>query len=95
MLPHGSDGKKSACNTRDPGSIPGLGRSPGKGNGYPLQYSYLENSMGRGTWQAAVYGVAKNWTQRVTDTRNSAPSPTREDVSGWLSATWKQAFTKT
>ena len=45
----------------DPGSIPGLGRSPGEGNGNPLQYSSLENSMDRGAWQ--VYGVAKSWTQ--------------------------------
>ena len=43
----GSDGKESACNARDPGSIPGLGRPPWKGNGYPLQYSCLENSMDR------------------------------------------------
>ena len=45
-----SDGKKSVCNTRDLGSIPGLGRSPGEGNGYTLQYSYLENPMDRGVW---------------------------------------------
>ena len=44
----GSDGKESACNARDPGSVPGLGRSPGEGNGYPLQYSCLENAMDRG-----------------------------------------------
>ena len=44
----GSDGKESACNAEDPGLIPGLGRSPGEGNGNPLQYSYLKNSMGRG-----------------------------------------------
>jgi len=43
----GSDGKESACNAEDPGLIPGLGRSPGEGNGNPLQYSYLKNSMGR------------------------------------------------
>ena len=45
-----------------PGSIPGLGRSPGEGNGYPLQYSCLENSMDRGAWWATVYGVAKSQT---------------------------------
>ena len=44
----GSDGKESACNAEDPGLIPGLGRSPGEGNGNPLQYSYLKKSMGRG-----------------------------------------------
>ena len=48
-FPDGSDGKESACNVGDPGSIPGLGRVPGEGNGYPLQYSCLENSMNRGT----------------------------------------------
>ena len=53
--PAGSDGKESASN-----EIPGLGRSPGEGNGYPLQYSCLENSMGRGDWQAAVHGVTKS-----------------------------------
>ena len=55
----GSDCKESACDTGDPSSIPGLGRSPGEGNGNPLQYSCLENSMERGTWQATVQGVAK------------------------------------
>ena len=49
-FPGGSDGKASACNAGDPGSIPGLGRSPGEGNGDPLQYSCLENSMDRGAW---------------------------------------------
>ena len=52
----GSDGKESACNAGDPGSIPGLGRSPGEGNGNPLQYSRLENPMDRGAWQATVHG---------------------------------------
>ena len=58
----GSDGKESACHAADSGLIPGLGRSPGEGNGYPLQYFCLENSMDRGTWQATVHGVAKSWT---------------------------------
>ena len=58
----GSDGKESACNVGDPGSIPGPGRSPGEVNGYPLQYSCLENSMDRGAWQATVHGVTKSWT---------------------------------
>ena len=48
--PGGSDGKASACNAGDPGSIPGLGRSAGEGNGNPLQYPCLENPMDRGTW---------------------------------------------
>ena len=59
----GSEGKESACSVVDPGLIPGSGRSPGEGNGNPLQYSCLENSMDRGTWWATVHGVAKSWTQ--------------------------------
>ena len=62
-FPGGSDSKESACNTGDTGLIPGTGRSPEEGNGYPLQYSCMENSMYRGAWQAIVYGVAKSWTQ--------------------------------
>ena len=58
-----SDGRKSVCNAGDLGSFPGLGRSSGEGNGYSLQYSYLEKSMNRGGWRATVYGVAKSWTQ--------------------------------
>ena len=58
----GSDGKESACNAGDPGSIPGLGRSSGEGNGYPLQYYGLENSMDRGAWQAAAHEVVKSQT---------------------------------
>ena len=56
-FPCGSAGKESACNAGDLGSIPGLGRSPGEGKGYPLQYSGLENSM-----DYIVHGVAKSWT---------------------------------
>ena len=55
--------KASACNARDLGSIPGSGRSSGGGNGNPLQYSCLENPMGRGAWWATVHGVAKSWTR--------------------------------
>ena len=62
-FPGSSDGKESACNVGDQGLIPGLGRSPGEGNGYPVQYSCLGNSMDRGAWQAAVQGVAKSWTR--------------------------------
>ena len=62
-FPGGSEVKASASNTGDPGSIPGPGRSPGEGNGNPLQYSWLENPMDRGAWQATVHGVAKSWTQ--------------------------------
>ena len=59
-FPGGSDGKESACNAEDPGSIPGLGRSPGEENGSPFQYSCLENSMDRRTWRATVHGVTKS-----------------------------------
>ena len=58
----GSDIKESACNAGELGSVPGLGRSPGEGNGNPLLYSDLENSMDRGTWLATVHGVAKHHT---------------------------------
>ena len=60
-----TSGKQSTCNagdTRDMGSIPGLGRSPGEGNGNPLQYSCLENSMDGGAWQATDHGAAKSQT---------------------------------
>ena len=63
-FPGGSDGKKSACNVGNPGLIPGLGRSPGEGNGNPLQYSCLEDPMDRGAWWATVHGVTKSWTQQ-------------------------------
>ena len=65
-FPGGSDGKTSACNVEDPGLIPGSGRSLGEGNGNPLQYSCLENSMDRGAWWATVHEVAKSWT-RLSD----------------------------
>ena len=55
-----SVGKESACSAGDLGSIPRLGRSPGEGNGHPLQYPCLENLMDRGAWWAAVHGVAKS-----------------------------------
>ena len=59
-LPGGSDGKESVCNVGDPDSTPGCEKSPGEGNGYPLQYSSLGNPMDRGAWQAVVLGVAKS-----------------------------------
>ena len=63
-FPGGSDGKEPACNAGDPGSVPGLGKSPGEGNGNPLQYSYLENPMDRGVWQAIVGSlrVGHDWS---------------------------------
>ena len=65
-FPGGSDGKESACNVEDVSSIPGLGRSPGEANGYPLQYSCLESPMDRGAWWATVHRVAKSQTQLST-----------------------------
>ena len=64
--PGGSVGKESACNAGDSGSISGSGRSPGGGNGNPLQYSSLENPMDRGAWWAIVHGVTKSQT-RLSD----------------------------
>ena len=62
-FPGGSDGKASAYDAGDPGSIPGWGTSPEEGNGNPLQYSCLENPMDGGSWWAIVHGVARSWTQ--------------------------------
>ena len=59
----GDSAGKSACSAGEPCSSPGLGRSPGEGNGYPPQYSYLENSLARGAWWGTIHGVAKTWTQ--------------------------------
>ena len=66
----GSEGKESACNVGDQGSIPGSGRPPGEGNGYPLQYSCLENSTDRGAWWAIIHGVTKSQT-RLSDEHNT------------------------
>ena len=59
----GSDSKESACNAEDEGLIPGLGRSPGEGHGYPLQSSCLEDSMDREAWRATDHGIERRWTQ--------------------------------
>ena len=67
VFPGGSDGKESAYNARDLGSIPGSGRSPGEGNGNPLQYSCLGNVMDRGAWQAAVCWDAVCWDAKESD----------------------------
>ena len=65
LLPRWLRGKGSACNVGDAGSIPGSGRSPEEGNGYPLQYSSLENSVDRGAWWATVHGP---WGRKESDT---------------------------
>ena len=61
-FPGGSEVKASACNAGDLGLIPGLGRSPGEGNGNPLQYSCPENPMDKGAWWVIVHRVAKSRT---------------------------------
>ena len=69
MTPNGSAGKESACNAGnigDTGSVPGSGRSPGGGNGNPLQYSCLENPTDRGAWQATVHPVAEPGATEAT-----------------------------
>ena len=62
-FPGGSDGNESVCNVRNPSAIPGLGISPGKGNGNSLQYSCLENSKDRGTWWTTIPGAPKSQTR--------------------------------
>ena len=58
-LPGGSDSKETACDVGDLDSLPGSGRSPAEGNGYPLQYSCLGNPMNRGAWWVTVHGAAR------------------------------------
>ena len=79
-FPRSLVGKESACDAGDLGSIPGSGRSPGEGNGKPLQYSCLENPMDGGAWQAVVHGVA-----RVGHDLAAKPTTTSDKVSGILS----------
>ena len=78
-------GKEPACNAGDPGLIPGLGRSPGEGNGKPLQDSCLGNPMNRGAWRAAVHGV----TSVGHDLATKPPPPGRQLVS---SENWSFTF---
>ena len=75
-FPGGSDGRESACNAGDAGSIPGSGRFPGEGNDYPLQYSCLENSMDRGAWWTTIYGVTESdTTEGLTLSISLTPRP--------------------
>ena len=71
-FPSGSDSKVSVYSAGDPGSIPGSGRSPGEGNGSPLQYSCLENAMDGGAWWATVHGVTKSWTRWSNSTLSTS-----------------------
>ena len=70
--------KNPPASAGDTGSIPGLGRCPGEGNGHPLQYSCLENSMDRGAWQATVHGVTKSWT-RLGNSRTATATNKAEE----------------
>ena len=72
----------NAADAKDVGSFPRSGRSPGVGNGNPLQYSCLENSMGRAAWQATVYGVAKNPLEKAGDIRDVGSIPGLGRVPG-------------
>ena len=74
-FPHSTVEKKLPANAGDVGSIPGLGRSPGVGNGNPLQYSCLENSTVRGAWRAIVLGVMNSWTRQHTHHHGVPGSP--------------------
>ena len=81
-----SDVIKSTCNTEDPGLIPELGRSSGERNGYPLQYSCLENSMDRGTWWATVHSIAKSQTQLSDYPFHTFRGLTRCRIETWNSS---------
>ena len=93
-FPGGSDSKASVYNVGDPGLSPGLGRSPGEGNGNPLQYSCLENAMDRGAWKATVYGVAKSRTRLSDFTFTFTFSSSKLDVTPRLFHLYKGNSTK-
>ena len=82
-IPWWLSGKESACNSGDTGLIPGSGRSPGEGNGNPLQYSCLENSMDRGAWQATVHVSSKesDMTKQINSNSNKFLSPSSFPVT--------------
>ena len=95
-FPGGLDSKESACSAGDTGSIPGSGRSPEEGNGYPLQYSCLENPMDRGAWWATVHGVTKSQTWLATNTIwKEWRSERRWDWNAIISVhNWREKLTK-
>ena len=95
-FPGGSDGKASTYNMGDRGSVPESGRSPGEGNGNPLQYSCLENPMGSEAWQATVHGVTKSQTRlsdfTFTFLASSARGQTEETRRSIVSPQLKQTM---
>ena len=93
-FPDGSDDKASAYNAGDPGSIPGSERSPGEGNGYPLQYSCLENPMDGGAWQAAVHGVTESRTQLSDFTFTFHFHAVEEEMATLTSEHYDEIFNK-
>jgi len=82
MVPYGSNSKDSTCSAGDPDLIPGLGRSPGEGNGCLIQYSYQENSTDRGAWRATVMGLQRVGHDWATNTHTHLPNGAKA-VSGW------------
>ena len=86
-FPGGSEGKASACDAKDPGSIPALGRSPGEGNGNSLQYSCLDNPVDRGAWQATARGVEKVGHDRAINSFILFTLPMRNASPGMFSKT--------
>ena len=91
-FPSGSDGKASASNVGDPGSVPGLGRFPGEGNGNPLQYCCLEKSMDRGAWWARVRGVSRVGRDWATNTSFAVAS--RVETGVGRSVHWFRPFSQ-
>ena len=87
-FPHSSVGKESACSAGDLGSISGSGRSPGEGNGNPLQHSCLENPMDRGAWQATVHGVTRVRHDLVTKPPQGYIVPNRNIASIYNNSKW-------
>ena len=85
-FPGGSVVTNVPANAGDTSLIPGLGRSPGEGNGNPLQYFCLDNPMDRGAWRATVHGVKKSWIQLNSKTTQDGSHPTSKEQKNWFLA---------